>query len=150
MGSSLSSPSRPHGQSPCSLFSLTDSAPGNVASFTLCRLQELSQSCNGKFLSLCCSPARHCRTHSTSSNPLWRPQAPGPSRCAAITLSLTSTGASSPHPAGRPPPPELRACAQGPAAWALSPRLPCYGLRDCKEVTSSFWNSISLSVSWGL
>lgn len=150
MVSSLSSPSRPHDQSPRSLLSLTDSAPGNVASFTLCRLQELSQSCNHNFLSLCCSPARHCRTHSTGSNPLWRPQAPGPSQCAAIPLSLTSTGASGPHPAGRPPPPELRACAQGPAAWAPSPRLPCCGLRERRQVTSSFWNAISLSVNWAL
>lgn len=146
----LSSQSRPRNQ-PHALC-LAHFTPWNVSSCKLSHLWKQSQRHNHKFLSLCYSSAHRCHTHRTSSSPSSRSQAPGPSRCAHIPLSLTLTCVSSPHPQGRRHWPEVKGMCSGAdcLGWGvLAPSLQPIRLGASYLIFAEDF-TISLIVNWGL
>lgn len=101
---------------PTPMISPPYTSPWNVPSFKLSHHQELRVVTTNSTNS--CSSARHWHTHRTSSPCSLGPRAPGPSQCATIPLSSTSTLGEGGIDQ------ELSACAQGQAAQAVCPHLP--------------------------
>lgn len=87
MMSNLSSLSEPHDQPPRSALLTLHRGMCQALNY----LSLKTESCNYKLLSLCCSSACHCHTQRTSSSCSLRQQAPGPSQCSNIPLSMIFT-----------------------------------------------------------
>ena len=114
MMSNLSSLSEPHDQphdQPCLRCTMECAKLSIILSLR-------TESCNYKFLSLCCSSACHCHTQRTSSPCSLKQQARGPSQRSNIPLSMIFTLGESVVDW------ELSARAQGQPARAVSTHLP--------------------------
>ena len=94
MMSNLSSLSEPHDQphdQPCLRCTMECAKLSIILSLR-------TESCNYKFLSLCCSSACHCHTQRTSSPCSLRQQARGPSQCTAPSSCPTQRNPEAPPP----------------------------------------------------